>query len=64
MQWQQAREEWSEKVKKINRLLTLLCEEILEKIHWKNTKSNQWILSGFLGNIVGYFLLILWAIFS
>lgn len=51
-------------MKKADRLLTLLCEEILEKIHWKNTKSNQWVLSGILGNIVGYFLLILWIIFA
>ncbi len=49
-------------MKKANKLLTKTCEVVLKKIHWKNTKSNQWVLSGILGNIIGYFLIILWSI--
>lgn len=50
--------------KKVDEKFTALIERLLKKIHWKNTKSNQQILSMILGYIISIVLIMLRTIFS
>ena len=49
-------------MRKMEEMFTAFIEILLKKIHWKNTKSNQQILSVILGYTVGIILIILKAI--
>ncbi len=46
-------------MKWINKKLTQISVFILKKIRWKNTKSNQRIISGLLGTVIGWVILFL-----
>lgn len=42
--------------------LTKVCEFILKKLCWKNTKFNQQFISNLLGMIVGWTIIIIMSI--
>lgn len=51
-------------LKYLNKKLTDLCIVILKKIHWKNTESNQQIISMILGYLVSFILILIRIISS
>ena len=47
------------KMKWINKKLTQISVFIIEKMHWENTRSNQWAISFFIGNAIGWMIILL-----